>query len=146
MLAKITYSQAANPHLVSAFQRLATIPMNLKLSYDFMKLADEVMKVKNKSGREYVMELLPKFAKRDEAGNFVKEENVEGVVVSDKEGLTKAEEDFGKTEVTLTRLKLSLKRIDDANIKISPAELKALEPILIVDIDIPDEDELTPSA
>lgn len=144
--AKITYRKASNEQLVLAFQRLATIPMNLKLSYDFMKMADAVMNLKKKIAKEFEAELISKYAKKDEDGKLVVDEAQEGFVLEDKEGFSKAEKTFGDTEVSLDRLKISLKRIDEAGLKLMPAELKALESLLEHDLELPEVQELSPSA
>lgn len=142
---KVTYSEVTNTAFTQAVQRLANTPMNLRMAYSFKKIADAAIKLKKQIAKEYETDLLNKYAKKDEHGKLVVAESHEGFVVDDanKEAFNKAEKEFGERTASLGREKISLAFLDGYGLKLTPADLKALECIFTDDLE---EESKTASA
>ena len=118
---KIKYSACLTDGMVKAFQILGNAKVNSKIAYAIKKLADSLEQSNAKINDEFQIEVVSKFAVKNEAGALE-------IPESAKEEFLKAKEAFGEKIAVIERPKLSLPELD--GIIMTASDMKALEPLM----------------
>lgn len=125
----MTYAKT-NGRFVQAMQKLTNLPLPTKAAYTVKKIADAISREKKTIALAFEKDILTNFAKRDEKGEIVRDEDGQPTVDETKQvEFMKAQEEFGKREFTIDRQKLSLEVLASQN-QLSASDLSALDPIL----------------
>lgn len=119
---KVTYSKMSSFQFQKVLQKLETAATDGFTAYRIRKIATKLKSYREQIANEYKKQIMDKYAKRDEKGEY-KEEDF--VPMEDKVNeYNKALEDFGKNEVFVDRHPLTIADIKD--IKITAEEMEAM--------------------
>lgn len=124
---KLKYSEFMSFGFQNAFQKLASSPFPSNIAYRIKKIGDEINRYREPVRKEY-QDVLTKYAKKDEKGEFVHPDNGDPTsydVPKEQIEAFKAEEKaLGEKEITLSRL--PIQSSDLGNLQFSAGEIAGL--------------------
>ena len=138
---KTTIGALSSPGLNMTFQKLNGAQVNTKTAYRFKKLHDQFEITMKKIREDYEKEVVSKFAEKDEKGKLIPEQCPWGFKLKadvKQEDFDAANDEFHKREAIVNRLPLSIADLNE--VKISAAELSALDVFLVDPETVTEED------
>jgi hypothetical protein len=123
---KMNYKDSSAFDFQSAIQKLATATTDGVSAYRIKKVYAAVKAHRLAVAEEYKKDVMGKFAKKDEKGEWAPETFC--CIEGQEEAYAKAQDEFGERTWTLPRPKLTLHDIRDA--KLTAMEQLALDPVL----------------
>jgi hypothetical protein len=145
---EIKYEDISAENFTQALHKLARVQVQAKVAYAIKKLVDEVNKARRAISGEFEEEVAKKYAKRDEKGDIMFDEDGHFIVADEHTSVymeeTKA---FGKKLAKIDRFKIPLAWIGNAQ-GVSASDIAALEPVLDEDAPLVPQNvlPLTPGA
>lgn len=127
---KMTYEAFMGQGFTRVIQKVTSIPLTTQAAYRVKKIADKMQAARAQIQSEYLKEIEP-FAKKDEAGEFVRpDNNPEAFDIPDekKDAFLAMQKAFGERMISIDRPKLVIQDLGDH--KFSAAELSVLEPMV----------------
>lgn len=132
---KMTYQEVTNMQFLGAVQYLANQALPIKTAYAVKKIADELTRAKKRIAEEYQKDIIEKFSKKNPDGSIAHPIGEDGKPVTDqfdpiddKEGLLKAQNDFGAKTLEINRPKLVVDQLGHS-FTMSAAQLVMLDPL-----------------